>query len=539
MSSDNTNKNDDFVVVNEINMEPWETWYENSWRTNTVPLTFTDSKARIVACWLNVEVSKESSKIIHDIRKEMHDKLKCTECRIRSKKFAFWRGENFAPVAKGFGNDRDQAFNVPVTKVTGITIITEPIQFPETVGENASDGGGWEHWTMWSPTVSHKDIDAETLETTVHTYIPLITAMFEKHSAPGIKDSLRITADLLTTEVTYGKSLVAATEWAHKHMIEDFSHKSPSQQIEIVLAAIMDAPHMGGSNPILHYHKFNNTITMLMEKAHCKESFISMANTLLSPENYQRRTGEASAGNIRESLKILGDFATTHMSLERAYELPGAIIVNHTLDKTKSTSEVMKAMLTSKSKPKSGAAGFADKVGKISKFSNNTTLKDLLSMESIDDLEIYCGSSHWVGLYDHDLGDKICYPWMWCFHTRGPSHVGLHGWVKVDSLVPGNGESNGKFSEQVYFLCRGAKLPDASTGFINNCLIEEFLVPEHRRTCGKAFAQLQNSVQAIVPAGKPLAIGIGACVSKLGTSSLNAHIRLRVNKTEFTITKHH
>ena len=107
--------------------------------------------------------------------------------------------------------------------------------------------------------------------------------------------------------------------------------------------------------------------------------------------------------------------------------------------------------------------------------------------------------------------------------------------MTVDWIVPGNA---GKFAKHAYFLCRGARLPPPSQ-YHNNCLIEEFLHLSIRRTCGKAFAQLNKTVQAVLPKDQSLAIGIGAWAKTEIDNKLVNDIKLRVNKgTPFTVFYH-
>jgi len=137
-------------------------------------------------------------------------------------------------------------------------------------------------------------------------------------------------------------------------------------------------------------------------------------SALLAPATYQRRTGETSEGGIKIAIQALGEFSTTHMTLNRAHELPGAIVVGHDVDGSLSTVTVMQTILDQKkasNSKKSGASTFAAKCGKLSGLSDKTTIQDLLENKNVENLEIHVDrANHWIGLYDHDLGDKICYP---------------------------------------------------------------------------------------------------------------------------------
>ena len=103
-----------------------------------------------------------------------------------------------------------------------------------------------------------------------------------------------------------------------------------------------------------------------------------------------------------------------NMTLNRAHEIPGAVLVAHGVYKAQCTVAAMQTMLDQKKAEKaekSAAASFATKCGKASVFSNKTTITDLLEEKTIEHLEIHtAGTNHWLGLYDHDLGEKGLLP---------------------------------------------------------------------------------------------------------------------------------
>lgn len=400
--------------------------------------------------------------------------------------------------------------------VVGIKIITNSMLFPKY--EGSSGGTQWIHLNTYFPEISTISTNqVHGYEKTVHKYIPLIKNTFceiVKITAPNTLKKLGKFLSLLD-KIHYGDRLTTTLEWLIKY-IPDYDTLTGNMLDIRTIEAILSAGYLPGSNvndPVIPiYHTVNNTIKMLLEYIDKPEAeFIKQVETLLNPENYQRRdTTNVSTSSQSAMSTALGEFTNSVMTIDQAIQLYGAKKVIHRDHQVSSMSVEVANTLPTK-------------------------MSELLNIENITNLEVNVNSiNHIVVACETDLGPRVRYPFLWSFlNNTSPKTIGLTGWVKVRAILKlPHGSHN------YIFIC--GCTTDIFQSLKTYCCIEEFLEHSLVRIHGSAFASLNQQKHLNVP--KELTstdlgvVGVGICISKM--DDYIQPILLRMDSKEFTIAKY-
>jgi len=268
-----------------------------------------------------------------------------------------------------------------------------------------------------------------------------------------------------------------------------------------------------------------NQLVGLMESAKNEDAMRKLVEERLHPSNYQRPTADPSEGNVDVAMRLLGDFKIT---VDKISDHPNAVPIGITKSIEFSAMQGFEALKISAQK-KEKSETFADRCGgtKQSQIQAITTCKKLVD---------YCRShpeSNIKFLFGGTLlyyssntlgSDKLCYPFTWAFQNYNTlSQWNIKSGSSVTHIIPGYERLENTSFKHILFVCEGASM-SANTP-VNT--FPEFLKSEYRRTCGKAYEALKNTMKLEIPSGETLAFGVG-------TSACDERGRLSTN-IELTI----
>ena len=416
--------------------------------------------------------------------------------------------------------------------------------------------GGWSHILR---TVNPSHLTTCTNEeriTLIKNCIPryVTSGLFQRFMSRLVnqdKDSLGLMKTCLD-KAAYGHKFIPAVDWCGA-VLDDcatyskpWAHFSPKEKIGFALKHVMCAgltKDISGSVAML-FQTANSNIIGLLEDAKSESAMIKLCAERLSPENYQRRTADASEGQIENAIKYLGDFNNTILNTERAMELIPEMVCHGQSKTTLAFSASAGTDATS-----SSMSGFAAQLAKVQlktpaissfatrcgKSSIDVEIKDINTVKKFVDftrahpelkVEISLDSGSIAYAAETTLDkDMISHRHLWAFMTTPKSAFGLSGlsssWAEVTNTIPMYEYITGY--KCAIFVVSGIK----TTSDFRNCCLPEFITPAYRRVCGPAFEGLNKTMKMVIPAGQLMA-GIGTSV-KDNYDTLYSPINLRIN----------
>lgn len=371
-----------------------------------------------------------------------------------------------------------------------------------------------------------------------------------------------VSLDLMETclnKVTYGKTFLPAVAWLHNildHLAAKglvYDHMSPTQRwvflTKHLLKAGISKDYYGAGCPL--FQTATGNIIELLESAKDEKAMMAMCEERLSPANYQRRTADASAGQIGIAINELGDFYNEVISIA---DLPHIVpeIVSHC---------GAASMYTGAGAPAGGVAassmdGFRAQQAKLVvsdtrsfavrsgadaltlRISRTTTIREFVALgrDAPLDVEIRCAlmKPAYIASTTLDKSKMIdaAQKHVWAFmNSHSPITVGLRSmWTRVSHTVPMY-EYTGTYKSTL-FVTPGANLTGVAG--VANCCFPEFLVGSIRRVCGPAFEGLNKTTKVVVPS-VPHVVGLGTTAVD-ASGKLYTPVELRVNGIIITLT---
>lgn len=437
------------------------------------------------------------------------------------------------------------------------------LQKPTVLG-HVTEVGTWNHIVR---SVNPEQITTCTdgnrihlIKNSIHRYV--ISGLFERFMDRLIiqgSSSLGLMTNCLK-KAPYGHKFIPAVNWCTA-VLDDvaihskkWTHFSPKEKIGFAVKHIIRAglaKDVQGSVALL-FQTANNNIIGLLEDATSEDAMTELCAERLSPQTYQRRTADASEGQILNAIKHLGDFTNTILNETRAKELiPEMVCHKRNIQAELSSSSSLSSLSSSLS-------GFATQMTKAQKQSNQETSSSFASrcnkaaidveIQNIDSIkkfvefsrknsdikvEISLNSSTIVYAAETTLSkEKISHRNLWAFLSgRAKKDFGLSElsdqWAEVTHTIPMYEYIIGY--KNTIFVISGIN-PKSD---FRNCCFPEFLMPEYRRICGSAFEGLNKTTPISISDG-PLMVGIGSSV-KDDINTLSRPIQLRVNGIPITL----
>lgn len=494
---------------------------DNDWESNVKSLSFDETRIHtFMSATKNAYMIVYNSELPTDVYKKIKSMNgNCHECATRLVKwlkytdscgvsfisFSENQPRRFAKLARYVNN-----LSSTQKKLTGtITIVRDSTFYePKFVG-------GFDHYTVTTvsslPTKNNNE--ADMYELAYHRYRPLFEQMYNKHSGWGLYNSLEICVKALEA-VPYGSKLVPATKWLMENQCRNWTTMKPEYKVNFLTTVVMCSHVTPDSNDqvcIPFYHTLNGNVLELLSCANNKEALEKMIENRLSPHNYQRRTAPPKQGNIDNAMSELDDFTVTLMSKDDCL-LYGGVKKG---EKPTSSSSAFAAM------KKKGASAFAGRATPIS--SSPSTIRELIEcLKNGDDISIK--SAGVVQLFNHTCR-KSQYPFWWLFMSGFRSSIS-----QVSHIVTIGDVGSPHCS--VFFANKFSQSTEKQNP--GKPFFPEFLTPDVRRTCGKAFEALKHTM--IVKSKTNPFIGIGTSV-KDSSGTLYSPLEVTVNGKHLTINK--
>lgn len=426
-----------------------------------------------------------------------------------------------------------------------------------TVNDDAEKSGGFSHIVR---TVSPTDITTcknderiTLIKQCVGRYVTsgLFCRFMDRLNRQDL-NSLNLMKTCLD-KTPYGHIFLPAVLWCQAILTNFKSHAkpwsffSPKEKIAFALEHIIRgnlAKDSFGSVSLLFQTAYGNIVDLL-EDAKSEDAMIKLCANRLNPENYQRRTADATLQQVQIAIKSLGDFTNWIMTKEQAEKLipemvtHGVAVLTPTepissIDSTSSMTGFMAQMAIAKAK-QTHLPSFASRCDKSSQDVDILGIKTLHDFVKVTrqnpnlKVEIDSGS-HSVAYVASTTLDKIVHRHPWAFMNYSASFCGLRdSWKEVSYTIPMYEYIEGH--KNAIFVIKNFR----PTSRLGNCCFPEFLTPEYRRTCGPAFEGLNRTTQITVPDGT-IMVGLGVSAKDL-CGTLTSPVKLRVNGIIITLTQ--
>ena len=447
-----------------------------------------------------------------------------------------------------------------MTPIVGISVLVGEFVggFQEEEGEEPMTGRRFRHYHIRIPEDKRSEVDsreAALLEKAFHRYCPtLLPSLFETLLPRGgddscadkvaaIQTSLTIVKELLS-QVRYGNRVAPSIDWllrvVNYFKTEDklpFQRSKPQMWIVSAQMLLWTTIHPDGlegrdavSPLIQQAHKF---ILPLLDKALNRSAMISMLETRLDPQNYQRPTAAPSDGQIYNAMNALGEFSNKILTHEEAALLPHAIVLKslpaEAAASLSSSMDAFQAMLSSKPKPPSkNPAAFASRCATLE------TVKQLLAevrAHPEKKLEVCPRGMHDIYVASTTLDPaKLCVPHLWAFLGSTDTHHAVGEWAEVVLVHPLFEYLTYK---NVLFILKTDKTGRKSFG---NCCFPEFLEVNLRRACRSALEEMNRRVALTVEPGTTAALGVGTSATN-DAGLLTTPLRVRWDGREYSLTR--
>ena len=410
--------------------------------------------------------------------------------------------------------------------------------------------GGWSHIL--------RTIDPSHLTTcTDEERITLVKNCISRYVTSGLfqrfmsrlvaqdKDSLGLMKTCLD-KAAYGDKFIPAVDWCGS-VLDDIAthskswiHFSPKEKIGFAIKHIIRAglsKDISGSVAML-FQTANNNIIGLLEDAKSENAMTKLCEDRLNPSNYQRRTADATEGQIENAIKYLGNFKNIILNKERAMEMIPEMVCHGCIENASpdsvstDTSSSMSGFAAQLSKVRvstHASSSFATRCGKSSidvEIKGINTVKKFVDFTRLNPglkVEISLDSAQIAYVAETTLGkDKIDHRHIWAFIGSSKAAYGLNSsWAEVTNTIPMYEYIVGY--KNVLFVVSGID----STADFRNCCFPEFITSEYRRVCGTAFEGLNRTTKITVPSGQ-LMVGIGTS-AKDAYGTLYQPVYLRIN----------
>jgi hypothetical protein len=446
---------------------------------------------------------------------------------------------------------------------------TSLFDYPETEG-------GYRHFTVpvtGVPETATKD-RARLADVAVKRYITK-SSIFDDLLVRLFRQS-QGSLDIMTScldEAVYGDRWKPAVKWLESMLAvaptkAAFDAMTDAQKLVFKTDALLRAgisPDAGSGSgrdtysavsPLLQTAKDN--VLRLLETADTKAGMTAFITATLSPTTYQRRTAEATAGQVTNALKTLGDFTNTVMTIPKLLEVvPEDAIVAHKVRSTDPTSaavgfaaQLAKAGAAGAGAGSSGSGGGSKKPTKFMSFEEKTAVSRISSVEAFvkytrshpDAVVEMCPMGHAILIVDTTLPKEhlipACARHTWAFDQYFDRYLSVPKtpWIPVTHtllLYKYTGEYKNIAFLVAPSACALRKSPP-------NFCFPVFLETAIRRTCGSAFEGLKNTSTMALPEGytpnkTPVAVGFGTSVKDGITGSLIEPVKLRVDGMEMTL----
>lgn len=432
------------------------------------------------------------------------------------------------------------------SSITDLILLDQDFLFGHTVMV-----GGWHHITRLV-TSDHQTVKNSTRTQLILDAIPryVTSGLFNRFLTKLIPQGT-VSLNLMKTclnKAAYGHTFIPAVNWCTSVLADlathtkKWDHFSPKEKISFALHHIIRAglsKDFNGSVAML-FQTASGNIIGLLEDAKSESAMTMMCEERLSPQNYQRRTADASSGQIFNAIKYLGDFKNTIMTDIRAKELIPEIVCHgqEIADQSDNTSSMTGfAVQLEKTKVSKATSSFANRCGKSSidvEITDIKTVRDFVKFTRVYpeikvEVSVSSGEVAYVAETTLD-NEKINHRHLWGFmNGRSNSEFGLTGqWTTVSHTIPMYEYISGH--KCVLFVTPAIK----STSNFSNCCIPIFLTSQYNRICGAAFEGLNRTTKISVPTGLLMA-GIGSSVVDT-YNKLHSPINLRIGGIQVTLS---
>lgn len=502
-------------------------------------------------------------------RSMMKKALKCTQCatsfgdlhNVSDQDGSIWKKLETTPLhychhdaLVAMGRLANFAVEMPITDLLLLQTLT--------VRNDVEESGGFSHIVR---TVSPTDITTckndernALIKHCVERYVTsgLFCRFMDRLNRQDLH-SLNLMKTCLD-KAAYGHIFLPAVLWCEA-ILTDFKSRSkpwcwfsPKEKIAFALHHIIRgnlAKDSSGCVSLLFQTAYGNIIDLL-EDAKSEDAMTKLCADRLNPENYQRRTAEATPQQVLNAIKSLGDFTNCIMTKEQAEKLIPEMVTHGiasltpseptSMEPTSSMTGFMAQMAKAKQTHLSSFASRCATPSFASRCDKSSQDVDILSIKTLRDfvkvtrknpnwkVEIESGRHSVAYVASTTLGNKIIHRHPWAFMTNSSSFCGLQSWNEVVSTIPMYEYIEGH--KNALFVIKNFR----PTTQLGNCCFPEFLIPEFRRTCGPAFEGLNRTTKITVPDG-PIMVGLGVSAKDL-YGTLMTPINLRVNGIPITLT---
>jgi len=440
------------------------------------------------------------------------------------------------------------AFAVSATKtpITGLVLLHQ-----DTLCGHSMTIGGWNH-IVRPVRAEHQSAKPTERTKLILDAIPryVTSGLFDRFLTrliPQGKDSLALMKTCLD-KAAYGLKFIPAVDWCIT-VLDDLASRpkqwqyfTPKEKVIFALHHIIRA----GLSKDLHgtvamlFQTASNNIVGLLEDAKSEAAMTAMCEERLNPLNYLRPKAAASAGQIEEAIKYLGDFTNTVLTGSRAKELIPEIVCHGQSmtqpDPASSMSGFSAQLAKAQAAKAVGTPSFASRCGKTSSDVDIKTINSVGKFvefarghpESVVEISLDSGDVAYAAETTLSL-DILAHRHLWAFlQGWDKSKFGLTGpYARVAMTIPMYEYIVGY--KNCLFVIEGIK----PTCRLGNCCFPELLSSQYQRVCRTAFEGLNRTTQIVVPDGQ-LMMGIGSSVSD-AYGKLQRPVKLRIDGIPVTL----
>jgi len=401
--------------------------------------------------------------------------------------------------------------------------------------------GAYHHYSYKLDNKSVYNTDLKKLGDCFRKYINILDTFFGK-----IDDNLEFLECLVIlkrciNKVGYGYKLSPGTEWLINNVeymntlfdddqgVKCYNYLPFLKKLEFLGNVMCNSSISKGANDddvnMLEHSQANNSLLNLLKNAKNEKSLMSMIRKQVSPENYQRPTGEPKLGNIKAAESKLGEFSNSIYTMDKLEKHSDCVKV-----KSKVVSEVNSSMGAfakmkdaSNSKP-SKYGGLSKRCGNRIEIKNMRDLIEKLKDGSIYKLSINAKNLTTGYISDTTLDrDKIINDYLWLYLNGETTGSRFSGYVDISHVNVTDIPSH----RNILFIASDVREKVVSRP-IKNCCLPEFLDTSIRRECSSAFEKMNSFTNVIIPKSGDLAFGIGTSIIGV-ENKLNNTINILIN----------
>jgi hypothetical protein len=484
---------------------------------------------------------------------------RCRTCGDRLREFARMVTASGAPFQFSADANVDQHFMKLATDIahiqgppttSGLEIMIhygdKLCDYDPQSGTNTDLGVPFYHWTVPIDPSTRTTIsrtDGALIEQAVHRYIlgdRFIQRQVEELLSVGIETrraDLKLMSEIMK-KATYGDKMLGSIRLAEKvldymaALDRPFSSFSPMEQIVHCVQFLVFSPiHRELYSAVATlWHQISGNLLDLLKTANDEKAMLAMLEERFSPNNYQRRTADPSAGAVQIAMDQLGEFTNTVMTKDQLETHPAVVTIK---PRVASSMSAFDKMLEQGTKPKSFsqrcAPGDADSAAEIQAIKTIADLVAFLRAHPTTKVEVKADGITPIYIASTTLAaDRLKVPHIWSF-MNSHAYASSMGWQEVTHILPMYEYITGHCN---VFFRMASSPPYKITG---NCCFPEFLEPAYSRTCGAAFERLNTTMPITVPSGE-IAYGVGES-GKNRDFDLNRTLSFRLTGKEITISR--